>query len=160
MPSGGHKNKSREPRAQRKDRLIQTRVPEDLESTLKQEAARRRQTVSHLIRSVLEDSFHLVDDVVSDFDRVVSGSVDLARNVRRNAQRIASATQEPERDLRPGWEKSVEDIYGWNEVVLQRAATCLRCGKRIGKGERAYSGLSDKAGRKRAWLCGDCIDAV
>jgi len=160
MPSDGRNRKSRGPRAQRKDRLIQTRVPEDLESTLKQEAARRRQTVSHLIRSVLEDTFHLVDNVVSDLDRVVSGSVDLARNVRRNAQRIASAAQEPEKDLRLGWEKSVEDVYGWNEVVLQRVATCLRCGNKMAKGERAFAGLSDRAGRKRAWLCADCIGAV
>ena len=45
----------------RKDRLIQTRVPRDLESTLKREARRRRLTVSHLIRNVLEDAFQLVD---------------------------------------------------------------------------------------------------
>ena len=53
---------------QRKDRLIQTRVPQNLESTLKDEARKRRLSVSHLIRNVLEDTFNLVDNVVVDLD--------------------------------------------------------------------------------------------
>ena len=86
-----------EPTRPRKDRLIQTRVPQQLESTLKQEARRRRSTVSHLIRSVLEDAFDLVDGVVADVDEIVSDSARLARNVRRNAQRLSGP---PARSLR------------------------------------------------------------
>jgi predicted DNA binding CopG/RHH family protein len=41
--------------AERKDRLIQTRVPRQLASTVKEEARRRRLTVSQLIRNVLEE---------------------------------------------------------------------------------------------------------
>ncbi len=143
----------------RKDRLIQTRVPEDLESTLKEEAARRRLTVSHLIRSVLEDTFHLVDGVVSDLDRVVTDSVDLARNVTRNAQRIAAAGQGKKR-VEPDWDKDLDDVYGWNEVVIQRATKCMRCAQSQSRGSRAFVGMSDKARRRRAWLCRECIDAV
>ncbi len=72
-----------------KDRLIQTRVPESLESALKDEARKRRLSVSHLIRNVLEDTFHLVDNVVSEVDNIVHDSVGLARQVRRDAERIA-----------------------------------------------------------------------
>ncbi len=146
-------------RRPRKDRLIQTRVPEDLETTLKEEAERRRLTVSHLIRSVLEDTFQLVDDVVTDFDKVVTDSVDLARNVSRNARKLA-ATSESLRPAKPGWDRSLGDIYGWNELVLQRAATCRRCGSDIESGERGFVGESDKARRHRVWLCRGCIDQV
>ena len=52
--------------SERKDRLLQTRVPEKLETTLKDEARRRRTTVSQVIRSILEDTFHLVDGVVAN----------------------------------------------------------------------------------------------
>ncbi|HEX7478185.1 MAG TPA: hypothetical protein VF331_10290 [Polyangiales bacterium] len=72
-----------------KDRLIQTRVPGDLESALKEEARKRRLSVSHLIRNVLEDTFQLVDNVVLDVDNLVQDSVGLARQVRRDAERIA-----------------------------------------------------------------------
>jgi hypothetical protein len=86
----------REPRppTRRKDRVIQTRVPRDLASTLEREAQRRRLTVSHLIRNVLEDTFALVDDVVANVDEIVSDSVELARRVGRDARRVASAVRD------------------------------------------------------------------
>lgn len=76
-------------RAARKDRLIQTRVDEDLEQALKREAAKRRLTVSHLIRNTLEDTFHLVEDVTNDVGQIVSGSVELAEAIGRDARRFA-----------------------------------------------------------------------
>lgn len=77
----------------RKDRLIQTRVPQDLESTLKDEARRRRLSVSHLIRNVLEDTFSLVDNVVSEVDRVVHDSVEVAHAFKRDAKRLAATAR-------------------------------------------------------------------
>jgi hypothetical protein len=77
----------------RKDRLIQTRVPQDLESTLKDEARKRRLSVSHLIRNVLEDTFSLVDNVVSEVDRVVHDSVGVAQALRRDARRLAATAR-------------------------------------------------------------------
>jgi len=77
----------------RKDRLIQTRVPQDLESTLKDEARKRRLSVSHLIRNVLEDTFNLVDNVVVEVDRVVSDSVEMAKTLQRDAQRLAATAR-------------------------------------------------------------------
>ncbi|HEX6243018.1 MAG TPA: hypothetical protein VFZ61_19025 [Polyangiales bacterium] len=78
---------------QRKDRLIQTRVPQNLESTLKDEARKRRLSVSHLIRNVLEDTFNLVDNVVTEVDRVVADSVGVAQTLRRDAQRLAATAR-------------------------------------------------------------------
>jgi hypothetical protein len=77
----------------RKDRLIQTRVPQDLESTLKDEARKRRLSVSHLIRNVLEDTFNLVDNVVVEVDRVVTDSVEMAKTFQRDAQRLAATAR-------------------------------------------------------------------
>lgn len=78
---------------QRKDRLIQTRVPQNLESTLKDEARKRRLSVSHLIRNVLEDTFNLVDNVVTEVDRVVTDSVGMAQTFKRDAQRLAATAR-------------------------------------------------------------------
>jgi len=78
---------------QRKDRLIQTRVPQNLQSTLKDEARKRRLSVSHLIRNVLEDTFNLVDNVVHEVDRVVADSVGMAQTLRRDAQRLAATAR-------------------------------------------------------------------
>jgi ribosomal protein L18E len=74
------------PKAERKDRLIQTRVPSDLDETLREAAREQRVSVSQLIRNVLEDTFHLVDGVVA-------GAARLTERVKRDAERIAKSAQ-------------------------------------------------------------------
>lgn len=93
-----HRRDVRRRRGPRKDRLIQTRVAEELQRLLKNEAGRRRLTVSHLIRNVLEDTFELVENVVSEVDNIVAGSVDLAEQVRRDAEKIAHGARKAHRD--------------------------------------------------------------
>ncbi|MEY4514480.1 MAG: hypothetical protein RLZZ450_6602 [Pseudomonadota bacterium] len=220
----------------RKDRLIQTRVPQDLESTLKDEARKRRLSVSHLIRNVLEDTFSLVDNVVSEVDRVVTDSVEMAQTLKRDAQRLAAtarghtahrdrrhdsaggprspsapvggveegvpgaiedaiveATDELATDLRapapvgattePALQVAesvsasptpptdgeaaaspnagpLADVYGFQELLLNRPATCANCGTVIARGARAYLGMVDKAGLPRVWVCQDCLDTL
>jgi hypothetical protein len=148
-----------EPPQPRKDRLIQTRVPRQLESTLKEEARRRRSTVSQLIRSVLEDTFDLVDGVVADVDEIVSDSARLARNVRRNAQRLAS----PGRPRAARSEPPAADfpnVYAWNELVLNREASCSGCGAAIARGDRGFFGLSEDPKAPPACLCARCVEAL
>jgi len=131
-------------------------VPRDLEATLKSEARRRRVSVSHLIRNVLEDTFDLVDGVVADVDQLVSDSVNLARNVGENARKLAAP-----RRSRPGDEApDLADVYAWNEVVLHRATRCSGCGAEMPRGQRGYVGLSDTPRQPRAWLCSDCIEGL
>jgi hypothetical protein len=146
-------------RPPRKDRLVQTRVPRDLEETLKREARRRRVTVSHLIRGLIEDTFQLVDGVVADVDQIVSDSVSLVRTVGESARRLAEGRRRGRRrPAAPG--DPVSDVYAWNEVVLQRAVHCSQCGAAIARGRRAFVGLSDDPDSRRAWLCAACIAAL
>jgi hypothetical protein len=155
-------------RTRRKDRLIQTRVARDLESTLKREARRRRLTVSHLIRNVLEDTFQLVDDVVDSGDDIVADSVALARRVGHDARRMAGAVRdavavdadEPFDDAPPAPDDDLSHVYAWNAVVANRAAACVRCDAPIAPGGAAFVGLSDDAARPRVWLCPACREAL
>jgi hypothetical protein len=77
-----------------KDRLVQTRVPERLQHVLKEEAQKRRLTVSHLIRNMLEDTLQLVDTVVTGAGDIVGDSVDLAENVVRDAGKLATSARD------------------------------------------------------------------
>ena len=115
----------------RKDRLIQARVPEKLETTLKDEARRRRTTVSQMIRNILEDTFHLVDGVVSNVDQLVSDSVELAQQVGRDARRLGETARSafaPCRDPLPDAEERLAHVAAWNPVVLNRPVPCSKCG--------------------------------
>jgi hypothetical protein len=181
------RKKRRGPRkdaANRKDRLIQARVPRDLASTLQHEARRRRLSVSHLIRNVLEDTFQLVDHVVTEVDNLVSDSVELASQVRRDAAQIARTARrgvglggpdDLERSTpsenpaapasrghsrKPRRGSDLSQVYAWNEVVLNRAARCARCSLRLEPGSPARLGLTQDPSAPPTWLCGGCVQAL
>lgn len=90
-----HKRRGRRKKdsSRRKDRLIQTRVGERLEQAIKDEAKRRRLTVSHLLRNVLEECFHLVDEVVDNIDAIASDSMEFAKKVTTDAKRAAGLSR-------------------------------------------------------------------
>lgn len=162
----------------RKDRLIQTRVPQDLENTLKDEARKRRLSVSHLIRNVLEDTFDLVDNVVHEVDRVVADSVGVAHTLRRDAQRLAAtargetehrkqrtaresdAGDAPSEEPRRPAPDAFQAAYAFQDLVLNRPAHCSGCGTRLARGERAYLGLGSPADAPRLWACEVCIERL
>lgn len=171
----------------RKDRLIQTRVPRDLESTLKREAQRRRLTVSHLIRNILEDTFQLVDDVVANVDEIVTDSVELARRVSRDARRVADAVREavvepttdeaaarasdaagadvaPDAAAEPQPTRDdtarLAHVYAWNRVTLNRPASCARCSIDLTRGSDGFVGLSDEPNGTRVLLCTACGESL
>ena len=143
-----------DPPSPRKDRLIQTRVPRDLESTLKIEARRQGVTVSQLIRNILGGAFDLVEDVVADVDQIVTDSVALAQQVSRGARRIAE-TARSENTADP-----LGPVEAWNCVVLNRNVACTKCRGKIVKGDEGYAGLMGQAGPVRAWLCSRCIETI
>ncbi|HWB80641.1 MAG TPA: hypothetical protein VG755_37015 [Nannocystaceae bacterium] len=141
---------------ERKDRLIQTRVPESLESALKEEATRRRLPVSQLVRNILEDTLTIVGDVVDGVDAIVQDSIKLGRNVGQTVAR-ARAASEPATPSAPEPADDLSDVYAWNPVVLHRDATCARCKTALVAGTSAFVGMRDDASRGRAFLCSTCI---
>lgn len=133
----------------RKDRLIQTRVDEELETALKNEATRRRLPVSQLVRNILHDTLHLVDGVVDGVDAIVQDSVKLAKRAGADARRLVSPRAEGSADL--------SDVYAWNEVIVNQPGACARCRTALAAGDQAFVGLRDDPTRGRAWLCAVCI---
>ncbi len=118
----------------RKDRLVQTRVNRRLDTVLREEARRRRMSVSNLVRGILEDAFGLADP---DVGPVLEGGVDVA--------------PEP---------PALEHIYAWNAVVLGKDAQCSRCSAPMSSGDSGFIGLSEDPEAERAWLCSVCGQAL
>jgi hypothetical protein len=148
---GGARGRRPLPETERKDRLVQTRVPEDLDQTLRQEARRNRVSVSQLIRNVLEDTFDLVDDVVAE-------ASSLGRAVTRDAKRIAASARGRRRA--PDAAPAIDAVFAWQEAMPSRDVECARCGRLLRKGKKAQFGLQEDARAPRVWLCLACAAVV
>jgi hypothetical protein len=110
----------------RHERWLHARIPENLEEALKAEARRRRWPVSTLVRDVLEGALDMVEHIVED-------SAAIARRSRG----------EP---AHPPRRTPLDDVYGWQELILHRSATCAGCRMSLDAGETAYRGLTDEPG--------------
>ena len=122
----------------RQERWLHTRISEHLDDALKREARRRRLPVSLLVRNVLEGALDLVEDIVETGLDVARRSQDLAQGVRRR---------------RP---PSMDDVYGWQALILNRAAACASCDTALDAGHSAHRGLRDRTGPP-VFLCDGCI---
>lgn len=147
------------PEDERKDRVIQTRVPKELESSLKEAAQRERVPVSQLIRNVLEDSLNLVESVVSD-------STQLVENVTRDARRIAESASGIKKGeafvpAKEGGEQAralLDAVDAWQDVIVNKPGRCVQCGTELKRGQQAFRGLTGDPAGPIVWLCGDCIE--
>lgn len=141
------------PEESRKSRVIQTRVPQDLESTLKNAAEKKRMTVSHLIRHVLEDTFNLVDGIVSD-------SSILMENITRDAKKLASTARGNYPDNTTTSAALLEEVDAWQDVILNKPGNCIQCNSTLRRGEQAFRGLSTADVQQTVWLCKECIETL
>ena len=124
-----------------KERWLHTRISEELEDALKREAKRRRSPVSLVVRNVLEGALDLVEGIVED-------GLNVAQRSRRFAREIGRAGRS---------ESTLEAIYGWQEIILNRAAACAQCDAPLGVGTAAYRGLRDEPGGPPVFLCSRCV---
>jgi hypothetical protein len=111
--------------AERKERVIHTRVPESLEAELRERAEKLGVSVSNLVRNVLGHAFGLVGDVVAD-------SQAIARAARGNRDAAAEPAA------------SLDDVLGWQEVVLAKNAVCARCNAILPRGSDAAIGAGTR----------------
>lgn len=114
----------------RQERWLHARISEALEDALKREAQRRRLPVSLLVRNVLEGALDLVEGIVETS--------------------LGTAGRPP------GARDGLDDVYGWQELILNRGAACRRCDARLEAGHSAYRGLRDTGGSP-VFLCPQCI---
>ena len=128
-----------EPGAEKKERVIHTRVPESLEVQLRQRAEDLGISVSNLVRNVLGHAFGLVGGVVAD-------SHAIARAARGEPASKAAPPPQPQQPAPqppspPPPPPSIDDVLGWQPIVLGKNAVCVRCNAILPRGTDAAVGL-------------------
>jgi hypothetical protein len=116
---------------ERKDQVLQARVPKSLYDDLVAQAARLRVPVSNLVRNILEDSVRMVGNIVDSGIQIAG---------------VLSG--------RPG-SAELSSVVGWQPMIANRPLACARCGKEVPKGGEAYVGMDARGGRNLV-ICKEC----
>ena len=141
------KRKKRLKPRQTKDRVLQARIPRQLDEELRDHAEQLGLSVSTVVRNVLLNTFQLVEGVVTD-------STKLARAIQGRKPRTP-----PHRLVAPAEADGADDlVLGWQEAVLNLNGTCDHCNCILHKGERAAVGVPAQA--RPVLLCLSCLAAL
>jgi hypothetical protein len=132
--------------AHRKERVLHTRISEDLHDALHRAAEDLRVPVSNIVRNVLEDVTRVVDGVSEHVGDIFGTWLRDARERRAEAE--AEQTR-PRPDF--------SDVAGWQPIRVNRPGPCADCGIQLERGEDAYLGISSTGGAPKL-LCCDCLD--
>jgi hypothetical protein len=148
---------------ERKERVLHTRISEQLAEDIRAIAEDLRVPVSNLVRNVLEEAFdavervtgdvsHLMDDVIEEAELASQRYRRYRDRVRERArERAAEARTAAEREVAPAappapaaaGEDALARVVAWQPVVLAAPRRCARTGRELRPGERAYLGLGD-----------------
>ena len=127
----------------RKDKVLQTRIPRVLDQEIKKRARNLGTSVSTVVRNVLLHTFDLVDDIVTDSTNI---ALSLAGEETHNDRRRA----EPEAD---------PAVLGWQEAILNLNAVCSHCNAILAKGTTAAIGIPEAPG-PRTIICITCLATI
>jgi hypothetical protein len=129
--------------AEKKERVIHTRVPESLEAELRKRAQDLGVSVSNLVRNVLGHAFGLVGEVVADSHAIGRA----ARGERKPEAPPSHAPADP------------ADVLAWQPMVLGKNAVCSRCNDLLPKGRDAAIGITEHGGA-RVIVCQPCLEEL
>jgi len=125
---------------EKKERVIHTRVPESLETQLREKAQDLGISVSNLVRNVLGHAFGLVGDVVAD-------SHAIARAARGDKKRAPTPSTVAV--------TSLDDVLGWQPIVLGKNAVCAKCNAILPRGRDAAVGVGTQL-----VVCLSCLEEL
>ena len=141
------KKPGRTRRSSTKDRVLQARIPEQLDDQLRVRAEQLGLSVSTIVRNALLHTFELVEGVVTD-------SAQIGRVLQGRTTAPVAAPALPAPDSTP----NASAIVGWQEATLNQNGVCDTCNTILPIGERAAIGLPVQT--RPAFLCLSCLGAL
>ena len=140
------KKRSRGMRRSPKDRVLQARIPQQLDEELRDRAEDLGLSVSTIVRNVLLNTFDLVEGVVSDSAQIGKALQGRAGGQPELAAPGASHPEEP------------APVLGWQEAILNLNGVCEQCNTILHRGERAAVGVPAQS--RPVLLCLSCLESL
>ena len=125
-----------------KEKVLHTRISESLDVEIKKRANGLGVSVSNLVRNVLQNTFGMVNDIVSD-----------SQNIARSARDVAALRQAEVPGAPPA------AVLGWQEITLNLNALCDNCNEILAKGAQASISVLDGPGQK-VFRCTKCTEEL
>ena len=135
---------SERPRRERKERVLHTRISQQLAEDIGRMAEDLRVPVSNLVRNVLEEVFSVVETVSDNVGELIEGVMDEAERVRRRR------APEPRPDP--------PEVLGWQPLILAREGAA-RAATRRSRAASAPTSASPARAPSSHTLCADCLNA-
>jgi hypothetical protein len=136
--------------AERKERVLHTRVPDSLDRYIKRRARSLGMSASTVVRNVLLTTFGLVEDIVNDSADIALAATghrpDPARARMRSRDVAASAGD-------------LASVLAWQHATLNRNAVCADCNAILQKGDAAAIGIREDAA-PGAVICPACFRKI
>jgi hypothetical protein len=146
-------------RRERKERVLHTRISDDLAEDIRRVAEDLRVPVSNLVRNVLEEAFSVVETVTDNVGDLIEDVVDEAERARARMRQRRARSEPPEtQEAAAPTRSEFAEVLGWQPLILNRHQICADCEEPLERGERAYLGVF-AAGPSPHFLCPDCADA-
>jgi hypothetical protein len=145
----------------RKERVLHTRISEELAEDIRRAARELRVPASNLVRNVLEEAFSALETVS---ERVGGWLEEAAQDLERIRTRSRAGASRDETDAAaaeasPGPEAGADDgVLGWQAITLNAPHACLDCGRKLVRGDRAHLGLT-RSGAGASVLCRACFES-
>lgn len=131
-------------KADRKERVLHTRVPAVLEAELKAAARALRVPVSNLVRTILEDAVAIADRASSQVEQRLEAA---ARSVEHERARLRARLEKND---------PLTHVVAFQPVVIAAHARCAKCEAPLEPGDEASLAIRDQPG-PTAFLCGPCL---
>lgn len=154
-----------------KERVLHTRISEQLSEDIRKVAGELRVPVSNLVRNVLEEAFSAVETVSENVGALLEEVFEEAQDFRERQRRrreggedepaaeAAASAQAGSAWARPG--EGAEDfpeILGWQPLLLNREGRCAACGQILPRGRKAFVGVAAAGGPGDTMLCSRCLE--
>lgn len=120
----------RRPRG-RKDKVLNTRISEELDAQLRRTAEEMDVSVSQLVRRALQRTVDMVGNLSGNVEHLVQEAIADVQNITNVSKGEPSA-----RDLRAN--PALDAVVGWQEITTQRRMRCQLTGEVIEQGASAF----------------------
>jgi len=122
---------------QKKQRVLHTRVSEELDEELREKAAGLGVSVSNLVRNILLNTVEMVEDLVAD-----------SSSIARAASKDKPSKEPP----------TTAQLLGWQDLQLHLNALCEVCNEVLPKGSQAKVAVFS-APTTPLFRCATCVDS-